>query len=203
LSHLCVDPAWRGRRVARLLVDSISRRHADYPGILVKCRHDYGLGDMWIRLGFTQISERPGRSKAGHILVSWWRDHHHPDLFTRDDDNVLVRAAVDLNVLRDLAEANRPDAVEAQALIGDQIIDRLELVRTAALDAEINKMGGPLRARCVGRAAQFPSVRADPARVAQVTSDSRLAPRRLKPATPVPSRIGSISPMSLRRSSRA
>jgi GNAT superfamily N-acetyltransferase len=144
LTHLCVDRAWRGRGVARLLVDWISERHAEYPGILVKCRQDSRLGEMWIRLGFTQISERPGRSKAGHVLISWWRDHHHPNLFTRDDDGVLVRAGVDLNILRDLAEPGRPDADESSALIADQVADRLELVRTAALDGEINRMAGPL-----------------------------------------------------------
>jgi len=170
LTHLCVDPAWQGRGVARLLVSWISERHADYPGILAKCRQDYRLGDMWIRLGFTQISERPGRSKAGHVLIGWWRDHHHPNLFTRDDDTVLVRAGVDLNVLRDLAESGRSDADESRALIADQIADRLELVRTAALDGEINRMAGPLRARCIACAERLTSLRAEPARVAQVSA---------------------------------
>src|SRR6266545_2555184 len=175
LTHLCVDPAWRRRGVARLLVGWISERHADFPGILVKCREDYRLGEMWIRLGFTQISERPGRSRAGHVLISWWRDHHHPNLFTRDDDGELVKAGIDLNILRDLAEPGRPDADESRALIADQIADRLELVRTAALDGEINRIAGPLRARCIARAQRLTSLRADPARVAQVSA-ALLAP---------------------------
>jgi GNAT superfamily N-acetyltransferase len=162
LTHLCVSPECRGHGLARRLVEWISEQHGGYPGILVKCRASYQLGDMWIKLGFTQLSERPGRGKAGHVLVSWWRDHHHPNLFTRDDDRVLVRATIDLNVLRDLTEDGRVDAVEAQALVDDQVADRLELVRTAALDAEINQMDGRLRAHCTTRVQQLASPRADP-----------------------------------------
>jgi GNAT superfamily N-acetyltransferase len=184
LTHLCVDPAWRRRGVARLLVGWISERHADFPGILVKCREDYGLGEMWIRLGFTQISERPGRSRAGHVLIGWWRDHHHPNLFTRDDDGVLVKAGIDLNILRDLAEPGRADADESGALIADQIADRLELVRTAALDGEINRMAGPLRARCIARAQRLTSLRAEPARVAQVSAALLAAAQATDPGYP-------------------
>jgi GNAT superfamily N-acetyltransferase len=173
LTHLCVAAERHGCGVARQLVEWISHRHTDYPGILVKCRVSYHLGDMWIKLGFTQMSERPGRSKAGHVLVSWWRDHHHANLFTRDDDSVLVRATIDVNVLRDLTEEDRVDAVEAQALVADQVADRLDLVRTAALDAEINQMGGPLRARCTTRVQQLASPRwdPDPARLRQIRDD--------------------------------
>jgi GNAT superfamily N-acetyltransferase len=171
LTHLCVDPAWRGRGVAHRLVEWISDRHAAYPGILAKCRVDYELGDMWIRLGFTPLSQRPGRSRAGHLLISWWRDHGHPDLFTRDDGNVLARAAIDLNVLRDLVDVDRTDAIESKALVADQIADRLQVVRTAALDMEINHMDVPLRSRCMARAQELPLVRADAAQVAQVKAD--------------------------------
>jgi GNAT superfamily N-acetyltransferase len=167
LTHLCVDPAWRRRGVACQLVKWISHQHRDYPGILANCREDYPLGSMWIKLGFTQIGQHRGRSKAGHMLVSWWLDHGQPNLFTRDQTDVLVRAGVDLNVLRDLADPNRNDAAEAQALIADQIVGRLELVRTAALDAEINQMGTTLRGRCIACAQSLTSMRAEAGLAAQ------------------------------------
>jgi hypothetical protein len=42
------------------------------------------------------------------------------------------------------------------------------LVRTAALDGEINRMAGPLRPRCIAHAQRLTSLRADPTLVAQV-----------------------------------
>ena len=171
LVHLCVDREFRGLGIARRLVDQISTTHGDYLGILARCRRDYNLGDMWIKLGFSPMSEMPGRSKAGHVVVNWWRDHGHPNLLTRLDEDVLVRAAVDLNVLRDLADPERTDTRDARALVDDQIIDRLELVRTGALDAEINSIEGALlRARCTAQAQHMTQVRPDRARADEVRS---------------------------------
>lgn len=155
LIHLCVDATYRGHGVARLLVEDISKNHSDRLGILARCRHDYGLGEMWIKLGFSQISERPGRSKEGHPVVNWWLDHGHPNLLTSEPTTTLVCAAIDLNVLRDFVDSSRPDANEAKALRADHLTDQLELVRTAALDAEINDMAGPLRAACTQQAQHF------------------------------------------------
>ncbi|MEU4397764.1 GNAT family N-acetyltransferase [Micromonospora orduensis] len=177
LTHLCVDRRFRGLGIARQLVEQISASHADQLGIHVRCRHDYGLGEMWIELGFSQMSEKPGRSKAGHILVNWWRDHGHPTLFTRLSEDVLVRAAVDLNVLRDLADPDRTDTRDARSLIDDQITDRLELVRTGALDAEINSIEGALRSRCTAQAQRMTQVRADRTRTAEVRSELNAAAR--------------------------
>lgn len=111
---------------------------------------------------------RPGRSKAGHTLTSWWRDHSQPNLFTRDDDTVLVRAATDMNVLRDLVDETRADADESKALIGGQITDRLELVRTRALDSEINLIESDLRRQCLKAAREFTPARFHQAEAAQI-----------------------------------
>lgn len=170
LTHLCVHASYRRLRVARRLVEHISERHADQLGIHARCRQDYGLGEMWIKLGFTRRSEQHGRGKAGTVLVNWWLDHKHPDLFTRLDDAELVRAAIDMNILRDLVDPARTDTRDVQALVADQVIDRLELVRTGALDAEIDTMEGDLRRRCTDRAQLLTSVRANPARAAEVQS---------------------------------
>jgi GNAT superfamily N-acetyltransferase len=152
LTHLCVAEQYRGLGIARQLVDYISERHAEYRGIRVRCRHDYGLGRMWIKLRFNRVSEMPGRGKGDHRLVNWWRSHGHPDLLTRMDGEVLVRAAVDLNIVRDLVDRSRRDTRDVLALVDDQISDRLELVRTAALESEIDSIeGNSLRESCTRR----------------------------------------------------
>ncbi|TYB90448.1 GNAT family N-acetyltransferase, partial [Micromonospora sp. WP24] len=184
LTHLCVDPAFQGRGIARLLVDEISKRHSDYLGIAASCRHSYNLGPMWISLEFTNIGERPGRGKDAAPLVDWWRDHHHPNLFTADIDTVLVRAGIDLNILRDITEANRPDADDSRSLVAPHLIGRLELVRTAALDAEIDQMAGDLRGRCARRAQPFASVRAASGEVKQLTERILEQVRQIDPTYP-------------------
>ncbi|GIH16043.1 hypothetical protein Raf01_42150 [Rugosimonospora africana] len=184
LNHLCVDKAFQKEGIARLLVDHLSERHADHLGISARCRHDYNLGAFWIKLGFTQIGERRGRSRDGHILIDWWRDHHHPHLFTADAETVLVRAAVDTMVLRDLAERGRTDGEESRALLEDHLVGLLELVRTAALDAEIDRMQGALRAQCTRRAQPFTPARGEAAHVAAATSELLTIARKRYPAYP-------------------
>nr|MBA2604280.1 GNAT family N-acetyltransferase [Acidobacteriota bacterium] len=152
LTHLCVEQRLRRGGIARLLINWISERHADRPGILVWCRRDYRLADMWSHLGFERLSERPGRGRGNRTLVAWWRDHGHPHLFTRAGETAIVRASVDLNIIRDLADESRPDRVESLALLSDQSADRLEVVRTPALDVEMDAMDDELRTPCVRRA---------------------------------------------------
>jgi hypothetical protein len=144
------------------MVEHISHRHQDYPCIVVKCRRSYGLDPMWIRLGFRQRTEMRGRSKHGHPLVAWWREHHHVDLFTRPELAAL-RAAIDLNILRDLVDANRPDAVESRALQADHVVDQLELVVTPGLHLEIAAIDGQaMRERCTQVASELTDVRGQP-----------------------------------------
>lgn len=184
LTHLCVEQGHRRRGIARAMVDWISERHRDLAGILVRCRHDYGLGDVWIALGFSQLSEAPGRSRERRAVVRWWRDHGHPNLFTRPPETVLVRASVDLNVLRDLTDASRPEAPASLALVGDQLSDRLELVRTPALDAEIDRLPADLRGPCIREAERLASRRGSQTDVADLRQALLAAARLAHPEFP-------------------
>ncbi|MBB3097660.1 GNAT superfamily N-acetyltransferase [Actinoplanes campanulatus] len=184
LSHLCVDPVWRGQGIARLLVEEISHRHHDHLGIAARCRRDYGLGEMWISLDFSQRGERPGRSTSGEPLIDWWRDHGHPNLLSADAETVLVRAAIDMNVLRDLTEDGRTNADESQALLAPHLVGLLEIVRTAALNTEIDRMDSDLRARCTDRAQSFPTVRSDHGLRGRIVDELRQHTRPLDPRDP-------------------
>jgi GNAT superfamily N-acetyltransferase len=184
LAHLCIRRDHRRHGLARQMVEEISRRHADHLGVLVKCRHSYGLDRMWIRLGFRQRNEMRGRSKEGHPLVVWWLDHGHTDLLSRAEPATL-RAAVDLNVLRDLVDAERTGAVESASLRADYLIDQLELVVTPALHLEIAAMdGADLRRRCTQMAGELTDVRAHPQRADEVESVLLAAIKATEPSYP-------------------
>ncbi|MDZ5447950.1 GNAT family N-acetyltransferase [Micromonospora sp. 4G57] len=185
LSHLCVDSDRRGEGIARLLVEHISDLHHDHLGIAARCRRDYRLGEMWIRLGFAQRGERPGRGSSGEPLIDWWRDHDHPNLLSADADTVLVRAAIDMNVVRDLTEADRTNADESYALLAPHLVGLLEIVRTAALNTEIDRLDSDLRSQCTHRVQSFPTVRSDSAARAHIIDELR---RHTRPLDPMPFR---------------
>lgn len=103
LRHLCVDSTLRGHGVARQLVDELIRRHDDRRSIELACRRDYGLEGMWESLGFHPVHNRPGRSRAGHLLTVWQIDFGHPTLFSVAPV-VGDLACLDQMVLEDLAE---------------------------------------------------------------------------------------------------
>ena len=165
LVHLCVAAANRRQGVARRLVSWISAKHADRAGIRVRCRLDYNLGRMWTSLGFERYGETRGRGRSASPIVNYWLDHGHPRLFATPRVGVVVRASLDLNVVRDLADEARQDRDEALALLDDQFADRLALVRTPMLDAEVDEMSGDLRKLCVSVAMRFQPL----------TPDSRMA----------------------------
>lgn len=150
LIHLCVDEAFRGRSVARMLIDEIPERHRDRRAIVLRCRRDFEANKVWPRLGFAQVGEVTGRSKAGHPLNVWRRWLGQPDLFTwaaETGPTSFTTAAIDVNIFSDLHSSHeRPD--ESDALVADWIAPEIELVVTEALGAEVDKSeDGPDRRR--------------------------------------------------------
>ncbi|MEZ5194248.1 MAG: GNAT family N-acetyltransferase [Nocardioides sp.] len=155
LVQLCVDPAHRREGTAKLLVDELSRLHADREGIALRCRRDWPATNAWPRLGFEVRSNAPGRSREGHLLTAWWRDHGHDDLFSSlDAESARVTVAMDTNVFRDLHEEGRGERAEqSRALTADWLADDIELVLTPGNLLEFNAIDdAALRQRLLGTA---------------------------------------------------
>jgi GNAT superfamily N-acetyltransferase len=141
LTHLCVSPGYRRHGIARTLVAEISRRHQDRLGIVLKCRRDYPIQEMWSKLGFQPRNEVPGRGKAPSTLVVWWRDHGHPDLFTVAETQPLLQVALDMNVFLDLLDPSRGAASsESTALVADWLTGQVDLVVMPELFREIGRL---------------------------------------------------------------
>jgi len=136
LVHLCVHPDFSKRGIARRLVAYVSELHQEREGILAKCRRDYGIDQIWLKLKFVQQAEVPGRGKNKKPLVVWWLDHGHPTLLTQRTEPVL-RAGFDLSVLRALFGDDPTEFRESQALIGD-VYQQVELVVTPALRVDLS-----------------------------------------------------------------
>lgn len=188
LAHLTVDEAARRQGLARALVDRIAADHGERQGILAWCRHDYGLGPMWSALGFERRGEKRGRGAKATTLVAWWRDLGQPHLFELASADTLslelaVHASLDFNVIRDLAGERRRDQKESLALLSDQFVGRLELVRTPALDVEIDELADPtVRRSCADRASTLSQRRPANAEVASAQRDLLTAIAATNPA---------------------
>jgi ribosomal protein S18 acetylase RimI-like enzyme/predicted nucleic acid-binding protein len=163
LTHLCVSSEARGRGLARLLIETISQRHADRFGITLKCRNDFAASAMWPRLGFKRQGEIPGRSRKRLPLTIWWRDHGHPALFSAAESLGLLRVMLDLNVFIDLESSyERPEYLESGPLAGDWLADQVDLVISDELLVEIGRHPDQAeKERQLRAAGRYLTVRAD------------------------------------------
>ena len=130
LTHLCVDAEHRGSGIARELVEAIVERNPNRTGIRLSCRKDYEAHHRWPSLGFEKWGEKPGRSKAGHPLVVWWRPIAALSLFDVqpevEDDRLVV--AVDSEIFGEISSDD--PVLESGALTADWVEEFAELVVT-------------------------------------------------------------------------
>jgi GNAT superfamily N-acetyltransferase len=136
LRHLCVDPSARRNGVARRLVDELIHRHADRRSIELACRRDFGLDGLWKALGFHPVYNRPGRSRAGHLLTVWLIDFGHPTLFSAAP-SVGDLACLDQMVLEDLV-VERPQGLHSRYLLEDWVEELVEFCVTDEVHSESN-----------------------------------------------------------------
>lgn len=138
LTHLCIDRSQRGQGIARELVDDIIKRNPQRAGIRLSCRKDYAADAMWPKLEFQRLGERPGRSRAGHPLVAWWRPIAAQTLFGEpEQEETRLVAAIDTNILLDICEKrNHPASL---ALTADWVTEAAELVVTSQSHSELSE----------------------------------------------------------------
>ncbi len=144
LTHLCVDKAWQGKGVAKLLIQDLKKRTDYLYGILASCRRDYNLHKMWTSLGFTSVSERPGKSKDGSILTEYWYDYEHLNLLNtlahqKTESKLCV--AIDANIFFDLVDEENCDEAskESKVLSADWLASEIELCLTNEIYNEIDR----------------------------------------------------------------
>ncbi|WP_414586275.1 GNAT family N-acetyltransferase [Scytonema sp. PCC 10023] len=140
--HLCVDSSYRGKGVAKLLVDYLKQRTQEkYSGIGLSCRRDYGLEKMWSSLGFVPQYDKPGNSKDGKLLTFWWFEHGHQNLFSAAYMQKLeskLCVVLDVNIFFDLSADECIDNEESKLLLADWLAPELELCITDEIFNHIN-----------------------------------------------------------------
>ena len=140
--HLCIARSHQGQGVARLLIEQLKQITKEkYSGIGLHCRRDYGLEEMWSRLGFVAKYEKAGDSKDGKLLTYWWLDHGHQNLFfnvTTQQLESKLCVVIDAKVFIDICADENNDSEESKSLLADWIQPELELCVTDELFNIIN-----------------------------------------------------------------
>lgn len=150
LVHLCVAKPFRGRGIARDLVDQLCSQSVDFSGIRARCRVDFPADAMWPRLGFVARNEIPGRAtRAPTTLRIWWRDLGLPDLFSTAPADRTV-AALDTSVIIDMHAASEdPSVHESKALLAPWLADSIEYVVTDETYTDISRNPVPEERRAI------------------------------------------------------
>ena len=169
IAHLCVSEASRGQGVAKKLLEALRSLVTTQKIMTLRCRNDFSVNGMWLKLGFVPISENPGRSKEGHLLTLWRLQ------LALDDQLELFRANMSDDVLDAVFDAqiffdfDRPDSEvtrASKALISDHFVDLVNLWFTDELLSEVNRNPNPSkRVEARTRLSRFSEVRHDPLRV--------------------------------------
>lgn len=137
--HLCVDPAYRRRGIAKILVRSSVERLRHLDGLGLWCRTDYPENALWPKLGFHYVRERRGRSIHGHPLSLWWMDFGHQNLFSvpSSGPEAAVNVVLDMSVIAHLDEDSAPSGV--RALSADWLQNSLRAFVTPEARVEVDR----------------------------------------------------------------
>lgn len=138
ITHLCISKLNRKQGIARELFKKVIENYSSvYRGVRVSCRKDFAATEVWEKLGFTFVYEKPGRSKDGTTLYIWWYDFNHHDLFTIDTSTKL-NVVIDSNIAYDLMEAETERTIYSHALMADWLIEDVEYYITPQLKNDIS-----------------------------------------------------------------
>lgn len=102
IAHLCVSQHFRGQGMAKRLFEAVRSQWTTQSVIRLNCRRDYGVDELWSKLGFIPVTEKPGRSLDGHPLTCWEYRLKKPsqrDLFKESASDQARDVVIDTNVL--------------------------------------------------------------------------------------------------------
>lgn len=158
--QLVVAESSRRAGIARLLVDEVARRNPARRGIALECRRDFEASEVWPRLGFVPLAERAGRGAEGKPLTAWWRDFGHPTLFSYLSDDERPIAALDANVVIDLADGAQ---TPSRYLVADWVSSACRLAVTDEVYVEFEHHDhAPVRVRHKGFASGLEQLASTP-----------------------------------------
>ena len=160
--QLCVSKDFRGQGIAKRLFESLKNSVTTQQVIKLHCRRDFPAHQMWPKLGFVPLDERPGRSSAGHLLTLWYFPLAPDDqlsLFQAETSDESLDVVIDAQVFFDFCKPDSSATKPSKTLFSDFLIDSLNLWITNELFIEIDRGRDPIQRKTSRRKAhEFPQV---------------------------------------------
>ena len=144
ITQLCISEEFRGRGIAKQLLERLRIAATTETSIVLNCRRDFPADAMWPKLGFVPISDRPGRSTAGHLLTQWRLALHSDqqpelELFKAQTSNEALDVIIDAQVFFHFFEPDSSETEISKALLADSLFGLLNICVTDELLIEINR----------------------------------------------------------------
>lgn len=142
IAQLCVMEEFRGRGIARRLLDALKRKATTQKIIKLRCRRDFPANQMWPKLGFISFDERPGRSAQGHLLTLWVNRLSQDDelgLWRAETSDETTDIVIDAQIFYDFDAEETSNSLISKGLLHDSLVDSLNLWITDELFLEIGR----------------------------------------------------------------
>jgi len=142
ITQLCVSEKFRGKGIAKSLVERLKITATTQKVIKLHCRRDFPAYKMWTQLGFVPLDEKRGRSADRHPLTLWCFDlapENQLDLFRAKTSDDALDVVIDANILFDFDEQDNDKTKPSKALLSGFPADSLTLWVTDELFKEIDK----------------------------------------------------------------
>ena len=140
IGHLCVSESFRRQGIAKRLVDCLKKTATTKKVIRLRCRRDFSSHNMWPKLGFVALDDKPGRSMEGHPLTLWQFALSPDDqlgLFKVKTSDDTINIIIDAQIFFDFEEQGKP--TPSTSLLSDFLTDSIEFHITDELLNEINR----------------------------------------------------------------
>ena len=143
IAHLCVGEKYRSAGVAKQLFAAVKvhAQERDLCGIGLHCRRDYPATNLWPKLGFVPVKNKPGRGIDGSELTLWWHALPAADLLSQTEaSEKRLEVVIDCNVFRDLHDTTDKRNEQARYLAADWLAAHIELCTVQELRVELNRI---------------------------------------------------------------
>ena len=166
ITHLCVLEEYQHQGIAKRLVNDLKGLTGTQKVIKLNCRRDFPANNLWHKLGFVALDEKPGRSKERHLLTIWHfmlAPEDQLQLFQAETSDETLDIVIDAQIFFDFYEPDSEKTKPSKALLADFLVDSLNLWITDELLNEINRNDDTKqREKARNRAHNFFQVEADP-----------------------------------------
>lgn len=146
ITHLCVSEDFREQGIEKQLLEYLKNSATTQKNVKLNCRRDFSANNIWPKLGFVALGEKPGRSKERHPLTLWRLTLAKDDqlsLFQANTSEETLDVIIDAQIFFHFDEPDSDNSKPSKELLADFLVDSLELWITDELFNEINRNDDP------------------------------------------------------------